>query len=196
MSLIPEIRPVRELIDHVRSYRDSYILKFFYLTAARPCEVVTKIEPNEVHHTQAYGNDIKHGLSTFKDQKVFLITLRVAKKRRNKKTGKAGASYKMVALPVMPEFEPWCYDLMKYLTATGTFALDLTRKYVSSIIRDYLNPLEYEQSMKNPLRHFRLTHLMNHYNFEIGFQHKQNRLTSLYFHNTIQILIKVRLLTI
>jgi hypothetical protein len=105
-------------------------------------------------------------MTTYQDQRIFLITMRVAKQRKDKKTGKPKTYWKMIALPVMPAYEPWTYDLLKYLTQTGSFGLDLSRKWVSQIIRDYLKPLDFDRSFLNPLRYFRLTHLRTNYNFQ------------------------------
>lgn len=78
-------------------------------------------------------------------------------------------TYKKIALPCNPKYEPWTVDLLHYIQKHGTVSFNLCRKTLWEIQRQYLEPFlprKNKASVKNPLRHFRITHLLDNYNFQ------------------------------
>jgi len=77
-------------------------------------------------------------------------------------------SLKLIALPCSKVFEPWTEDLLRHISKTGTLSFNLTRQRVWQLYRTYLSPFlkpKNKRNKKNPLRHFRLTHLVSEYDF-------------------------------
>ncbi|MBZ5529677.1 MAG: hypothetical protein LAN71_17485 [Acidobacteriia bacterium] len=77
-------------------------------------------------------------------------------------------SLKSIALPCNPVFEPWTHDLLKIISKTGTLSFKLTRFRMWQIQRQWLSSLlkpKNKRNERNPLRHFRLTHLAGEYDF-------------------------------
>lgn len=83
---------------------------------------------------------------------------------------------KSIALPCTPKFEPWTLDCLKFFQkraikkgdANVTIGFDMERRQFWKIVRDNLGtilPAKGKHSIKNPLRHFRLSHLVSYYNF-------------------------------
>jgi hypothetical protein len=157
--LIPKFRELRETIDHVPSWRDRIYLKYLYLTASRYAEAVTKAAPSD--STKAYGSEITWDLEKWQrgDQveQAFCVTVRCAKKK--------STYYKVIGLPVQPHFEPWTKDLLQYLVRKKTLAIDLGRDRLGKIVRQELRGqgMRVPTQIKNPLRHYRLTHLSTVY---------------------------------
>lgn len=78
-------------------------------------------------------------------------------------------TFKSIALPCSPRYEPWTIDLLKYIKANGRLSFDLTRQRVWQIYRSYLSTFlktKGVHNIKNPLRHFRISHLIEHYAFD------------------------------
>jgi hypothetical protein len=76
---------------------------------------------------------------------------------------------KAVALPCKPEYEPWTMDLLKWIREKGKLSVDFTRKTVWSYTREGLAkilPPKSLHNIKNPLRHFRISHLISYYGFQ------------------------------
>ncbi len=79
---------------------------------------------------------------------------------------------KVIALPTTPEYEPWTMDIIKYMVKVKKkqdLSFNITRKHFWKILRDNLSgilPSKGRNNIKNPLRHFRLTHLTEYYQFE------------------------------
>lgn len=77
---------------------------------------------------------------------------------------------KVVALPISPVYEPWTEDLLRWIQKSKNHKLsfDLTRRRLTQILRENLSnilPKVNKKNPRNPLRHFRLTHLAEYYNF-------------------------------
>lgn len=75
---------------------------------------------------------------------------------------------KAVAIPCNTGFENWTLDLLKEIKEHGKLSMDFTRKTFWAYYRKALSPIlppKSSHSLKNPLRHFRISHLINYYNF-------------------------------
>jgi hypothetical protein len=73
---------------------------------------------------------------------------------------------KAVALPCDPKYEPWTLDLLKYLKEKGCLSFPIVRSTFHAQIREALKdllPKKNPHSNKNPLRHFRISHLISYY---------------------------------
>lgn len=79
-------------------------------------------------------------------------------------------SLKVVALPTSGKYEPWTIDLLKWIkTNKGKLNFDLTRVRFWQILRENLSailPKKDKRNMRNPLRHFRISHLIEYYGFD------------------------------
>jgi hypothetical protein len=77
---------------------------------------------------------------------------------------------KIIALPCSSKFEPWTQDILGYALQTKMqvfLKFDLTRSRVWQIERRWLDPFlkaKSKRNVRNPLRHFRITHLIENYN--------------------------------
>lgn len=153
----------RRAVDHVLGLRDGALIKLLYLTAARPSEVCTRTTPSELRNqaTRPYGIYISSWLSKFKKEKdVLLIRLALAMRRQN------SLSYKIIALPTNPSFEPWTRDLVKRIVRNKKLEFDLTRVTVNKIIHENLSPLLGMEIRAKDLRQLRLEHLAKKYDFD------------------------------
>lgn len=76
---------------------------------------------------------------------------------------------RIVALPTSPKYEPWTKDLLRWILKTkGKLSFDLTRRRFTQIVRENLSgilPKVNKRNRRNPLRHYRLSHLSEYYNF-------------------------------
>jgi integrase len=153
----------REAVDHVLGVRDGDLIKLLYLTAARPSEICTRTTPSELRNqaTKPYGRSMRFWLSKFKKEKdVLLIRVALAMRRQNL------PSYKIIALPTQPSFEPWTYDLVKRIIRNKKLEFDLTRVTVNKIVRENLSPLLGREIRAKDLRQARLEHLAKLYDFD------------------------------
>lgn len=76
---------------------------------------------------------------------------------------------KVVALPTSGIFEPWTEDLLGWIMKKGKISFDLTRRRFHQILRENLSgilPKKGKTTPKNPLRHFRISHLIEYYNLD------------------------------
>ncbi len=78
---------------------------------------------------------------------------------------------KTVALPTSAAYEPWTLDLIRWMHKTKKPRLNfsITRKQFWNILREHLSgimPKKGNSTPKNILRHFRLSHLTEYYQFE------------------------------
>jgi len=77
--------------------------------------------------------------------------------------------FKSIGIPVNPHFEPWAVDLLRYMSKVkkkAELTFDLTRKTVWQIMRKRLDPIlpsKSPKNLRNPLRHYRTTHLDVYY---------------------------------
>lgn len=76
---------------------------------------------------------------------------------------------KVVALPTSPKYEPWTTDLLKWISKHRKLNFNMTRVWFWQILRDNLSgilPKKGKHTMKNPLRHFRISHLIEYYGLD------------------------------
>lgn len=78
-------------------------------------------------------------------------------------------SLKTIALPCSNLYEPWTLDIMKYWRDHGKLSIDMTRKTFWKTYRESIGellPKKDPHNLRNPLRHFRISHLISLYGFE------------------------------
>jgi len=153
----------REAVDHVLGVRDGELIKLLYLTAARPSEICTRTTPSELRNqaTKPYGRSMRFWLSRFKKEKdVLLIRVALAMRRQSL------PSYKIIALPTQPSFEPWTRDLAKRIIRNKKLEFDLTRVTVNKIVKENLTPLLGREIRAKDLKQLRLKHLAKLYGFD------------------------------
>lgn len=81
---------------------------------------------------------------------------------------------KVVALPVSIRYEPWMYDLLEWIKITKRVSLtfNFTRQWFRKIMRSNLSSIlpkvhkNGKDSLKNILRHFRISHLIEYYQMD------------------------------
>lgn len=175
---VPSLHKFREAVDHILNPRDALLVKAIYLTCCRPSEILTKVNPWELEHGRvklAYGTYVKvERLKTFdyQDRRHKVLVIKMAVAKRKKKGKKAQKDQKMklilkvIALPCDPRYEPWTEDLIKYIGKRGTLNFDLSRDWVNDLIKNsQLRKLDPHVVTKS-LRHYRITHLLEEYNFD------------------------------
>lgn len=153
----------REAVDSILSVRDQNLIKLLYLTSARPSEICTRTTPSELRNraSKPYGRQINWSFGTFKKEKdVLLIKVVLAKRRQSL------PSYKIIALPIHPGFEPWTVDLLRRITQNKKLEFDLTRVTVNRIVKENLSPLLDREIRAKDLRQLRLEHLAKLYDFD------------------------------
>ena len=167
-----EFRKLREHIEHIPKKRDMVLIKTLYLTATRVSEIITNINPCDLKNgmTKPYGRHFTWKIEDFrinhrKAEKALAITLAIAKRRlKTKEQKEQGFIPKVVALPVMPHFEPFTEELLKWITTHDTLSFPLTRSRVYKIV--CMNLRELDRNVKiHSLRHWRITHLVDKYQF-------------------------------
>jgi len=106
---VPDMKRMREHIDHIRRRRDRVLIKTLYLTAARASELATRTNPSAIQagKSKSYGRFLSWKIEDFrinqrKVEKALAITLAVAKRRlRTKEQKEQGYIPKVIALPVI-----------------------------------------------------------------------------------------------
>lgn len=77
---------------------------------------------------------------------------------------------KVIALPTSLHYEPWTTDIIRYMMKNkGELSFPITRARLWQILRKNLSnilPRKDVHNVKNPLRHFRISHLIEYYNME------------------------------
>lgn len=76
---------------------------------------------------------------------------------------------KIVALPCSPKYEPWTLDLLQWIKKKGKLSFDMTRFGFYRVLRRNLSeimPPVSRHTHKNLLRHFRISHLIEYYQFD------------------------------
>lgn len=84
---------------------------------------------------------------------------------------------KTVALPCSRLYEPWTLDILKFFAARAkkkkandmVLGFDITRKTFWQLLRENLPeifPKKSNRTIKNVLRHYRITHLISYYTFQ------------------------------
>lgn len=160
---MPSVSKFREQVERISDKRDSLLIKTTYLTAGRVSELLTKTSPYDLKHGKShpYGLELDFRIEDFvipstrqaKTEKMLLLKLRIAKRKRK-------VIFKSIALPTKPEFEPWCLDLMNFITKTGSVTFPIVRNTAWRIVKKRLD------IHPHLLRHYRLTHLVDTYGFD------------------------------
>jgi hypothetical protein len=176
---VPDFMEFRRRVERV-SEADKYhgvLIKTLYLLAARDSEILTKCTPTDSNNgLKPYGVYLRWKLVDWKpslyerkaENKVLLIKVAIAKRSKKELT------YKVIALPVNPMYEPWTLDIMKFIRdRKGDLSFPLTRHGVHWILRERLGKHifkrkagEKQKRVLNPLRHWRITHLAEIYDFD------------------------------
>lgn len=77
---------------------------------------------------------------------------------------------KIVALPISMSYEPWTYDILRHIQRNkGSLSFPMTRQRLWQVLRakiPKLLPRKDVHNVKNPLRHFRISHLIEYYDFD------------------------------
>ena len=77
--------------------------------------------------------------------------------------------FKAIALPIDREYEAWTYDLLMYWKKHRKLTFDHTRQYFNRVYRRALYnilPPAHRKNPRNILRHWRLSHLVEYYQFD------------------------------
>ena len=155
---VPQFAEFRVWVDKIEKFRDRVLIETFYLTAARAMELLTKISPSDIKYkkTTCYGPLATWSLGEYMNEKALLIKIRVGKHKK--------PTYRVVALPCNPIYEPWTLDLLKWIKQTGKISFDLSRSGATKILQRHLE--QYWPGIHlHSLRHFRCTHLCEVYGF-------------------------------
>ena len=184
---VPDLQDFRNSVDALGKNRNSVIIKTLYLTASRCDEFTTKLCPADVGVTRALGKLVTVDLQKiivpniqYKDKEkieavdprlgkqppkdlinILLIKIPVLKQRKRKKDPQRETpqKYKIVALPIVRDFEPWVFDLAEYIKEQNELCFHLTRQTVLKIVKKELGYHPHH------LRHIRVSHLINNYGF-------------------------------
>ena len=160
---VPELPEFRAVVDRIKSFRDSVLIKTLYLLAARVNEITLKISSSRGRETRSLGKFIDWSIREFDGEKALVVKCPVLK-RKPKRKREGDVVYKLIALPVNPIYEPWTLDLLKWIKQTGKISFDLSRFGASKILKKHLE--QYWPGIHlHSLRHFRCTHLSEIYGF-------------------------------
>jgi len=165
-EIVPDFKEFRERVNDIQHRRDSTLIKTLYLLAARNCEILTKSTPRDKTTTN-YGKFLKFELTEnpeIENSKVLLVKCPIAKRKQENRDD-IKAYYKYIALPIEPKFEPWTRSLIARITEEDRLSYDMTRFTVRRILKKRLGDM-IPKRWKNPLRHFRITHLVTEYGFD------------------------------
>jgi integrase len=170
---VPDFKLMREYFDHIPKRRDRVLIKTLYLGALRVSELVTHVNPCDLANnlTQAYGRYLTWELADIQvdrqhTEKALLLKAATAKRRlRTKHQKEQGFIPKVIALPVMPNYEPFTEELLRWIQRHGTLSFPLTRRSVHRIVKENLRELDPKVS-PHSLRHYRITHLVEKYQFQ------------------------------
>jgi integrase len=161
---VPDIRTFREFVDHMPDACARYIAMLLYLTGARASEVCTTISKYDEQHQRSkpYGQYLQERIADYQNDKVLLIELATAKKKRVPK--KAEYVPRIIALPTDPVYEPWTKPLLQRIVKRGTLRLDVTPSRIYQIVTANMRELD-ASIHPHALRSYRVTHLGLHYEF-------------------------------
>lgn len=76
---------------------------------------------------------------------------------------------RVVGLPILPLYEPWTLALTRWIQKHHKLSFDLTRRRFTQILRENLSsilPKIDKRNRRNPLRHWRINHLLEYYHFD------------------------------
>jgi hypothetical protein len=163
---IPDIWRFRQCVDAVPSQRNSVLVKVLYLSAARVSEIVSRVTPfdKEKALSRPYGQYLEFSVGDYEAEKVLLLKIAIAQRRETRPNHKP--PFRMVALPTLPKYEPWTYDLLMWIrdSVHHQLSFNLTRNRVYTIIRKQLRTLDPHVSPSS-LRQWRIHHLLSVYGF-------------------------------
>lgn len=167
-----DFRRMREVIAHIPKQRDRVLIKTLYLTALRVSEIVTKARTYDLEHgkSKAYGKHLHWKFDKFivnrkHTETALLITAATAKRKlKTKEQKEQGFIPKVIALPVMPVYEPFTEELVRWLKVHDTLSFPIARQRVWEIVKKHLRELDPKVS-PHSLRHWRLTNLVEKYQF-------------------------------
>jgi hypothetical protein len=94
---------------------------------------------------------------------ILLLKIPVLKRGKREQAPKREAplKFKLIAIPCVMDFEPWCVDLLYWMRDhEGTLWFDLTRQSVFKIIKRELGYYPHH------LRSIRVSHLVDNYHFD------------------------------
>jgi hypothetical protein len=171
MSEVPRFRDFRAVVDGIPDSRDKILIQALYLTASRVNEMLTKVIPSHQSRTKPYGKFMKYDFEDFQHGKTTekVLTLKCAvlkrKVRQRKRRKQEERIYKMIALPVNPKFEPWTLALVRRIKKAGTLAFNMTDGNALYIVKKWFSR-SYPDMTTHDLRHFRITHLAQEYDFD------------------------------
>ena len=173
MVKVVEFRRMREVIEHIPKQRDRVLIKLLYLGAFRCSEILTHVAPYDKEHqaSKAYGKHLDFKAEYFQvhrrhKEPVLLITAATAKRRlKTKEQKEQGFIPKVIALPCNPVYEPFTEELLKWIQTHYTLSFPITRNWVYKIVKKNLRELD-PKVRTHSLRHWRLTHLVTHYQFD------------------------------
>ena len=185
-SEIPEFHVFRAFVDRIRRRLHKLIIMSLYLSAARVCEVCRRVCPSDL--TKPYGIFSNWTFADYLGEKVLLLRFCISKRLRKKekkevlnrflaefKNGRFNVklakelknvlSWKIIALPVNPQYEPWTIPLIKYIKENRSLSFNLTRQHIWRIVKENLKELDRDVHTHS-LRHYRITHLHQIYDFD------------------------------
>lgn len=121
--------------------------------------------------TEVTADAIKAALTKFNQKKVLTKWEKgeIEIDPRRIKALNSKMTFKAIALPIRMEYEPWTYDLLKHYDKHKKLTFDHTRQYFRQTFRRALKgllPPKSPHTPKNLLRHYRLSHLMEYYQFD------------------------------
>jgi len=187
----PDYAEFRAYVDALPNQKNSFVIKALYLTACRVSELVMKTTEYDLRRgmTKPFGLFMRWEITEYLGEKVLLLIFVTAKRYRKKGGSKIVADFltkfietkkvddkllsklrnilvwKIIALPCNPIYEPWTLDLLRYIKKNGTLGINLTRQRIWEIVKKSLKPF-WPDVKTHSLRHWRLTHLAGHYNFD------------------------------
>ena len=170
MIKVPDFKRMREHIDHIPKTRDRVLIKTIYLGAFRVSEITTKVSPSDTK-THAYGKHLKWKLEDFKvnrrrkEKALLIISAKTKRNLQTRKQKELAFIPKVIAIPVMPNYEPFTEDLLKWIKQYRTLSFPLTRRSVHRIVKQNLRKLDPKVNPQN-LRQWRLRHLVDKYQFD------------------------------
>jgi len=182
---VPDFHVFRVFVDKIPRKRDRLIIQALYLTAGRVCELCRRVCPSDL--TKPYGIFSNWTFADYLGEKVLLLRYVVAKRVKKEKKEvlnrflaefkngkfnvklakelKSVLSWKIIALPVNPKFEPWTIPLIKYIKENRSLSFNLTRQHIWRIVKENLKELDRDVHTHS-LRHYRITHLLQVYDFD------------------------------
>lgn len=175
--------------------KEEIFIKLMYLTAARTSELLTEVTPFQLKNnkTKPYGSLLEWQLTDYKKRdgksiKLLLIKMAVAKKKMKKtkpeeqpqpetqteadvtpQTLRLKVRMKIIPIPCGDiSVEPWSIDIIRWINAhkgsPEALRFNFVEMTAQNIIKRNLSNM-FPSIHPHLLRHFRVTHLIQNYNF-------------------------------